>query len=122
MLTNLIRSWALFVGLALLAPSTAFAARLAPQAMASANGVIDSCLDKNGNPRIVATGAPCRSAESGLSWNQVGPAGPQGPAGSPGVAGPTGPGGAVGPVGPAGPPGGPGAPGPQGPAAPNGPA
>jgi len=28
MLTNLIRSWALFVGLALLAPSTAFAARL----------------------------------------------------------------------------------------------
>src|SRR5437764_14618868 len=116
MLTNSIRSWALFVGLALLAPSTAFAARLAPQAAAATNGVIQSCLDKQGSPRIVPNGSPCRMWEASLWWNQTGPVGPQGPAGpagSPGDAGPMGPAGALGPMGPAGPAGAPGAAGPH---------
>src|SRR5256885_7097641 len=100
MLTNSIRSWAIFVALALGAPLAAFAGRLAPQAYASANGTIHACVAKQGDPRLVSEGAPCRMGESHIFWNQTGPSGlpgspgPQGPAGlqgDPGAAGPPGP-------------------------------
>src|SRR5438477_505560 len=128
MLTNSIRSWAIFVALALAAPSAAFAGRLAPQAYASANGTIHACVAKQGDPRLVSEGAPCRMGESHIFWNQIGPAGspgPQGPAGPQGDPGTAGPAGALGPMGPGGPmgPAGPaGAAGSMGPAGPHGPA
>src|SRR5438445_10575330 len=120
MLTNSIRSWAIFVALALAAPSAAFAGRLAPQAYASANGTIHACVAKQGDPRLVSEGAPCRMGESHIFWNQIGPAGlpgspgPQGPAGPQGDPGTAGPAGALGPMGPMGPGG------PMGPAGPAG--
>jgi len=132
MLTNSIRSWAIFVALALAAPSAAFAGRLAPQAYTSANGTIHACVAKQGDPRLVSEGAPCRMGESHTFWNQIGPAGlpgspgPQGPAGPQGDPGTAGPAGALGPMGPMGPggpmgPAGPaGAAGPMGPAGPRG--
>jgi hypothetical protein len=46
--------------------------------------------------------APCRSGDSKLSWNKVGPAGPRGPAGPQGATGPQGPPGPAGPQGPSG--------------------
>ncbi len=55
MLTNSIRSWALFVGLALFAPSAAFASRLRPPPAGGPDGVIYACLDKQGNARVVAS-------------------------------------------------------------------
>src|SRR5438874_270210 len=127
MLTNSIRSWAIFVALALAAPSAAFAGRLAPQAYTSANGTIHACVAKQGDPRLVSEGAPCRMGESHIDWNQTGPAGlpgspgPQGPVGLQGDPGAAGPAGALGPVGPMGPAGPAGAPGSTGPAGPQGP-
>src|SRR5438874_951587 len=126
MLTNSIRSWAIFVALALAAPSAAFAGRLAPQAYASANGTIHAHVAKQGDPRLVSEGAPCRMGESHIFWNQIGPAGspgPQGPAGPQGDPGTAGPAGALGPMGPGGPmgPAGPaGAAGSMGPTGPRG--
>jgi len=135
MLTNSIRSWAMYVGLLLAMPAWA-GNRSAPSVQAAAaasTAVIQSCLDKQGTPHIVADGATCSRGETPLSWNQVGPQGPAGatgPQGDPGPAGPTGATGPMGPVGPAGPKGdagpqGPkgdvGAQGPQGPAGATGP-
>ena len=128
MLTNSIRSWAIFVALALAAPSAAFAGRLAPQAYASANGTIHACVAKQGDPRLVSEGAPCRMGESHIDWNQTGPAGlpgspgPQGPVGLQGDPGAAGPAGALGPVGPMGAAGATGAAGPKGDVGPQGPA
>jgi hypothetical protein len=82
---------------------------------------IFACVSNNsGAVRIVAQGAPCRTPESLVTWNVVGPQGPPGPAGPagalgpPGPQGPAGPAGALGPPGPQGPAGPPGPPGPKG--------
>jgi hypothetical protein len=76
---------------------------------------IFACVNANsGAVRIVAQGAACRTPESLVTWNVVGPQG------APGPTGPAGAQGAPGPQGPAGPAGAQGAPGPQGPAGPAG--
>ncbi len=43
---------------------------------------IHSCINKKGSIRIVADPSQCKSSETPLSWNQVGP---QGPIGLPGL-------------------------------------
>jgi hypothetical protein len=58
--------------------------------------------NSNGTLRMIASAAACKSIETRISWNQVGPAGPTGPRGAQGPAGATGPTGAQGPVGPPG--------------------
>jgi Collagen triple helix repeat (20 copies) len=76
---------------------------------------IFACVNNNsGAIRIVAQGAACRTPESLVTWNVVGPQGPPGPAGPAGALGPPGP------QGPAGPAGAQGSAGPQGPAGPQG--
>ena len=89
---------------------------------------IFACVNNNsGAVRIVAQAAACRTPESLVTWNVVGPQGPPGPAGPAGALGPPGPQGPAGalgppgPQGPAGPAGALGPPGPQGPAGPQGP-
>jgi Collagen triple helix repeat (20 copies) len=89
---------------------------------------IFACVNANsGAVRIVAQGAACRTPESLVTWNIVGPTGPPGPAGPTGALGPQGPAGPTGaqgppgPQGPAGPAGALGPPGPQGLAGPAGP-
>jgi hypothetical protein len=53
---------------------------------------IFACVNANsGAIRIVAQGAVCRSPESLVTWNVVGPQGPPGPAGPAGALGPPGP-------------------------------
>jgi hypothetical protein len=63
---------------------------------------------------VVAQGAACRTPESLVTWNVVGPQGPPGPTGPAGALGPPGP------QGPAGPAGAQGSAGQQGPAGPQG--
>jgi len=92
------------------------------------NGVINGCYTKStGDLRVIDSAGACKSAETPIAWNQVGPAGSPGAAGSPGPTGATGqagpsgapgPSGVAGPTGPAGPTG---APGPTGPTGPRGP-
>jgi hypothetical protein len=85
---------------------------------ADAQQQIFACVNNNsGAIRIVAQGAACRTPESLVTWNVVGPQGPPGPTGpagaqgSAGQQGPAGPQGTRGergergPFGPAGPPG-----------------
>ena len=86
---------------------------------------IFACVNNNsGAVRIVAQGVACRTPESLVTWNVVGPQGPPGPAGPagalgpPGLQGPAGPAGAQGPAGPQGLRGEPGERGPYGPAGP----
>ena len=67
-----------------------------------AGGTIRACVDKSGGPRIVAAGQPCKSNETSLEWNIVGPRGETGPQGPEGKQGPQGKEGAVGPQGPEG--------------------
>ena len=74
---------------------------------------IFACVNNNsGAIRIVTQGAACRTPESLVTWNVVGPQGPPGPAGPAGALGPSGP------QGPAGPASAQGSAGPQGPAGP----
>ena len=92
---------------------------------------VHSCVtNSNGALRIIAATGTCRSGETALDWNIVGPVGPMGPAGPQGpvgpigpqgAAGPQGPTGATGPQGPQGEPGPQGAQGTQGPEGPEGP-
>ena len=80
---------------------------------AGAQQQIFACVNANsGAIRIVAQGAACRTPESLVAWNVVGPQGPPGPAGPAGALGPPGP---QGPAGPAGPQGSAGQQGPAGP-------
>lgn len=77
--------------------------------------VITACVDqKEGYLRVIDASEACRSGETRLTWNQVGPAGPQGEPGPPGAPGPQGAPGVAGEPGPPGPPGEPGPQGPQG--------
>src|SRR6516162_11213875 len=94
---------------------------------ADAQQQIFACVNANsGGVRIVAQGAACRTPESLVTWNVVGPQGPPGPTGPagalgpPGPQGPAGPAGAQGPAGPQGLRGEPGERGPYGPAGPPG--
>jgi len=81
----------------------------------AANGVISACYEKTGgNLRIIDEADSCKSNQTFISWNQVGPPGPIGPAGPKGDTGPTGPQGPKGDSGVAGPAG------PRGPAGPAG--
>ena len=92
---------------------------------------IFACVNAtSGAVRIVAQGVACRTPESLVTWNVVGPQGPPGPAGPAGALGPPGPQGPAGPAGaqgsagqqgPAGPQGMSGERGPYGPAGPPGP-
>jgi len=76
---------------------------------------IFACVNNNtGAVRIVAQGVACRTPESLVTWNVVGPQGPPGPTGPAGALGPPGP------QGPAGPAGAQGSAGQQGPAGPQG--
>jgi len=81
-------------------------------AQAQSGNVIRACVNsKTGKATIVGPNSTCKSDETLVTWNIVGPlgppgpAGPSGPAGPAGPAGPTGPAGATGPAGPQGPPG-----------------
>src|SRR6516164_1736622 len=67
---------------------------------------IFACVNNNsGAVRIVAQGTACRTPESLVTWNVVGPQAPPGPAGPAGALGPPGPQGPAGALGPPGPPG-----------------
>ena len=82
----------------------AFASSIALSAHGS-DGQIHGCLGPSGTVRIIPTPGGCRSNETPIDWNVVGPQGPQGPQGATGPAGPQGsqgPAGATGPQGPAG--------------------
>jgi hypothetical protein len=83
--------------------------------------VIHACVNPAGQIRIVAANDACRSQETPLQWNTMGPQGPPGPKGDKGDPGPPGPGGPQGPPGPQGEEGDPGPPGPEGPQGPPGP-
>jgi hypothetical protein len=89
------------------------------------NDVIHACVkSSNGSIRIVEAGSTCKSNESPLNWNLIGPEGPTGPSGPLGPSGPQGPSGslgAIGPTGPVGPRGDSGASGAQGSQGPIGP-
>lgn len=98
-------------------------------AQPSASSPISACVNSpNGEVRIVASAADCRTNESFATWNRqgekgdTGSTGPMGPAGPQGPQGEAGPRGADGPVGPQGPQGVPGETGPMGPAGTPGPA
>jgi hypothetical protein len=80
------------------------------------DGVIHSCYAKDGSLRVIdAQSTSCKSNETALTWNQVGPQGPQGDPGPQGPKGDQGAQGSQGPNGPTGPTG------PSGPAGPQGP-
>src|SRR6516164_990232 len=96
----------------------AFVVTLALAPISADTQQIFACVNNNsGAVRIVAQGAACRTPESLVTWNVVGPQGPPSPAGpagaqgSAGQQGPAGPqgmrgeGGERGPYGPAGAPG-----------------
>src|SRR6266498_5938593 len=88
----------------------------------AATGTITACANPSGVLKL-STDGTCKSNETLVTWNQVGPPGPPGPAGPAGPTGPQGPSGpigATGPQGPAGPQGPTGPAGPQGPAGPAG--
>jgi hypothetical protein len=65
-------------------------------------GEIHACVNPAGQIRIVGDPADCKSQETRLTWNIIGPPGPKGDKGDPG---PTGPQGATGSTGPPGPKG-----------------
>lgn len=66
---------------------------------ATANQVINACLDRDGQLRLIAIAGDCKRNETPLSWNTIGPAGApgvDGKQGIPGRDGLTGPQGAAG--------------------------
>jgi hypothetical protein len=57
-------------------------------AMSSADSAIVACQNQtNGLLRVVTDATDCRTSETAISWNQVGPQGPPGEQGPPGPAG-----------------------------------
>ena len=73
---------------------------------------VHGCVSRDGTLRVVAATVTCKTNESPLDWNIIGPTGPEGPAGPQGPMGPMGSQGSEGPQGVQGPQG---AEGPQGP-------
>jgi Collagen triple helix repeat (20 copies) len=104
------------VVLAVVAAVLAAAAGVAYAQIPDGGGVIHGCYAKSGGALRVIDGSVtnCKSTETSLNWNQMGPQGPVGPQGPMGPTGPTGPAGPTGPQGPKGDTG------PQGPAGANG--
>jgi Collagen triple helix repeat (20 copies) len=93
----------------------AFVVTLALAPVSAGAQQIFACVNANsGAVRIVAQGVACRTPESLVTWNVVGPQGPAGPAGPAGVLGPPGPQGPAGPAGAQGSAGQQGPPGPKG--------
>lgn len=84
-------------------------------------GEIHACVNPGGQPRIVGDPGDCKSQETPLTWNIMGPPGPKGDKGDKGDPGPQGPQGATGPQGPEGPVGPAGPQGPKGDTGPEGP-
>jgi hypothetical protein len=80
-------------------------------------GEIHACVNPAGQPRIVGDPGDCKSQETPLTWNIMGPPGETGPQGPEGPQGPPGPKGDTGDQGPQGPQG---ETGPQGPSGPQG--
>ena len=80
---------------------------LAQAGLAPTNGVITGCADQlTGGLRVIDTAVTtCKTTETRLPWNQIGPQGLQGPQGIQGPQGLVGPQGVQGAVGPQGPPG-----------------
>lgn len=74
-------------------------------ALAETGGEIHACVNPAGMPRIVADDGECKSQETHLVWNIVGPQGERGPQGDVGPRGEVGPQGPQGDIGPQGPPG-----------------
>ena len=112
------RGWRLAVG-ALVGVAGLGAAGIAMASIPGGGGVINGCYNStNGSLRVIdsSAGDACKTGETAIQWNQVGPQGPAGPAGPQGPTGPEGPAGPAGPQGPEGPQGPVGATGPQGPA------
>jgi type VI protein secretion system component Hcp len=70
-------------------------------AYAAANDTttISGCVASDGKLRVLSGADACKSNETPLSWNSVGPAGGQGPAGAAGAQGAAGPAGAQGAAG-----------------------
>jgi hypothetical protein len=81
----------LVLGAVVLLVVAAGAAYATAAAMSSADTAIVACQNQtNGLLRVVTDPTNCRTAETAISWNQVGPQGPpgeQGPKGDPGPAG-----------------------------------
>ena len=94
-----------------------FVALAVLQARAAEGQIVHACVAKDGTTRIVDPTIVCKTNETTVNWNVVGPQGPQGPPGAAGVQGPSGP---AGPSGPQGPAGAAGNTGPAGPAGPQG--
>jgi Collagen triple helix repeat (20 copies) len=100
----------------------AFVVTLALAPISAGAQQIFACVNANtGAVRIVAQGAACRTPESLVTWNVVGPQGPPGSAGPAGALGPPGPQGPAGPAGALGPSGPQGLAGPAGALGPSGP-
>lgn len=83
-------------------------------AYAASTGIIQACVDKDGQLRILKASQTCKPKETALDWNISGPQGPKGDKGDQGPAGGPGPKGDVGPQGQPGAPGAKGDTGPQG--------
>jgi hypothetical protein len=76
------RLWVLLAFVLVLATAGGIAYATIPDS----DGVIHGCYARNnGALRVIDTGQACTTKETGLNWNQTGPAGPQGPAGPAGV-------------------------------------
>ena len=57
----------------------------------TATSTLQACANNtNGNLRLVSSASDCRTSETAVSWNIVGPTGPQGPQGPIGPQGPAG--------------------------------
>jgi hypothetical protein len=78
------------IAAALLAVIAAGAGTYAYAAATDGGTTISGCVAKDGKLRVLSGADVCKSDETALSWNSVGPAGPQGPAGAAGAAGPAG--------------------------------
>ena len=84
----------------------AFVAALALAPISADAQQIFACVNTStGTLHIVAQNVSCKSNETPLTWNVVGPQGPIGPAGPTGATGPAGPAGPAGPTGATGPAG-----------------
>lgn len=84
--------------------AAAFLVLTTPAASAQSSSTLGACVNRtNGNMRLAASAAQCRTPETFVQWNVVGPEGPQGAQGETGPAGPTGPQGPQGETGPVGP-------------------
>ncbi len=79
----------LIVTVIALAVGTVAAYAWAGRSAHSSTQTIYACATNDGKLRVVAVEGDCKTGETPLSWNTIGPAGPTGPAGPQGPAGPS---------------------------------